>query len=331
MSRFLKEPRFDKSGVSVTHLADSPVVGVEYGLLRYTWPWHQSHRYVLAILLFVGLCLWLGEPLVNLFALASDNEHFSHLLLVPVLSFYLLYSNRAAVLTSRKWSPLVGLLIMAGGAVCYWLAEGQDGAQDRLTVEILAFVVMCWGLFLFSFGDESFRKSLFALVMLVFLVPLPTVMLDTLIGVLQRSSAEVTALLFSVLHVPVLREGFVFSLSNFAIYVAEECSGLRSFFALVITSLVAGHWFLTSGWSKTALVVVVVPLAIIKNAFRIVGLALLANYVDPTFITDSALHRSGGIPLFLFSLVVLFGIVLILRQWESRLTVRGGSVRFDHA
>jgi exosortase len=331
MSSFLREPLLDKFGVSVAHGEDSPVVGAEYGFLRYTWPWQHGHRFFLAILLFVGLCLWLGEPLVNLFAMASDNEHFSHLLLVPVLSFYLLYSNRAAILSSRKWSPLIGLLIMASGAVCYWLAEGEDGTQDRLTVEILAFVVMCWGLFLFSFGDESFRRSLFALVMLVFLVPLPTVILDALIGFLQRSSAEVTALLFSVLHVPVLREGFVFSLSNFAIYVAEECSGLRSFFALVITSLVAGHWFLTSGWSKTALVVVVVPLAIIKNAVRIVGLTLLANYIDPTFITDSALHRSGGIPLFLFSLVVLLGIVLILQRWESRLTVRGGSVRDGHA
>ena len=318
MCSSLRESRLDKFGASVGHQADSAVVRAEYGLLGYAWPWHQGHRNVLVILIFVGLCIWLGEPLVKLFALASENEHFSHLLLVPVLSFYLLYSNRAAILTSRRWSPLVGLLIMASGAVCYWLAEGQDGTQDRLTVAILAFVVMCWGLFLFSFGDESFRKNLFALVMLVFMVPLPTVFLDALIGFLQRSSAEVTALLFSVLHVPVYREGFIFSLSKFTIYVAEECSGIRSFLALVITSLVAGHWFLTSGWARTALVVVVVPLAVIKNAFRIVGLTLLANYVDPTYLTDSALHRTGGIPMFLLSLIVLIGVVWLLRRWESR-------------
>lgn len=279
-------------------------------------PFRHQHRPFIALLLLVGMCVWWWAPLVKLIALALGNEQFSHVILIPVLTSFLLLMNRGTLLTSHSWSPAVGTWVMISGAVCYWLADGQDGTQDRLTVEILAFVVMCWGLFLFSFGDESFRRSLFALVMLVFLVPLPTVMLDALIGVLQRSSAEVTALLFSALHVPVLREGFVFSLSNFAIYVAEECSGLRSFFALVITSLVAGHWFLTSAWAKTALVVAVVPLAIIKNAFRIVGLALLANYVDPTFITDSALHRSGGIPLFLFSLVVLFGLVLIFRRYE---------------
>ncbi len=65
--------------------------------------------------------------------------------------------------------------------------------------------------------------------------------------------------------------------------------------------------------------VVVVPLAVIKNAFRIVGLAVLANYVDPTYITNSVLHRSGGIPLFLLSLVILVGVVWVLRRYECRL------------
>jgi exosortase/archaeosortase family protein len=67
------------------------------------------------------------------------------------------------------------------------------------------------------------------------------------------------------------------------------------------------------------LVAIVIPLAIIKNAFRIVGLALLANYVDPSFITDSVLHRSGGIPFFLLSLVVLFSLAWLVRRFEKKL------------
>jgi exosortase/archaeosortase family protein len=56
----------------------------------------------------------------------------------------------------------------------------------------------------------------------------------------------------------------------------------------------------------------------VKNAVRIVGLALLANYVDPSFITDSALHRNGGIPFFVLSLAVLFSVVWVLRRIEQR-------------
>ena len=153
---------------------------------------------------------------------------------------------------------------------------------------------------------------------MVFMVPFPSFIRDAIIGFLQRSSADGVELLFSTLGIPVVREGFIFTLSNFTIFVAEECSGIRSFLALIITSLVAGYWFLTSWWARVWLVTVVAPLAIIKNAFRIVGLTLLANYVDPTYLTDSALHRTGGIPLFLLSLVVLVGVVWLLRRWECR-------------
>jgi exosortase len=181
-----------------------------------------------------------------------------------------------------------------------------------------AFVIMCWGLFLFCFGGMNFRMNSFALLFLLFMVPLPAGLLDAIIGFLQRGSAEAADALFSAIGIPMFRDGFVFSLSHFTIHVAEECSGIRSFLSLLITSVVAGHWFLKSGWARVGLAVAVVPLAIIKNAFRIVGLALLANYVDKTYITNSALHRTGGIPLFLLSLVILFSLVWLLRKIETR-------------
>jgi exosortase len=159
---------------------------------------------------------------------------------------------------------------------------------------------------------------LFALAMLLFIIPLPTVLLDAVIGFLQYGSAETTDVLFSVLSVPVFRDGFMFSLSDFTIYVAEECSGIRSALSLFITSLVAGHLFLRSIWGKMGLVSIVVPLAVMKNAFRIVGLALLANYVDPAFITNSTLHRNGGIPLFVLSLAVLLSVIWLLRKLEQQ-------------
>ena len=241
------------------------------------------------------------------------------MVLIPCVTFYLLFLNRATILTSKDWNPVVGALLLGGGAVAYWAVEGQDWTSDRLAVAIAAFVLMCWAIVLTGFGGTSFRKNSFALLFLLFMVPLPPVILNAVIGFLQRSSAEVVDFLFTTLGIPVFREGFIFSLSNFTIHVAEECSGIRSFISLMITALLAGHWFLRSGWTKLGLVGVIVPLAVFKNACRIVGLALLANYVDPTYITNSALHRSGGIPLFLLSLLILFSLVWLLRRFEKRM------------
>ena len=61
----------------------------------------------------------------------------------------------------------------------------------------------------------------------------------------------------------------------------------------------------------------IVPLAVIKNAIRIVGLSLLAVYVDRGFITGS-LHHRGGIVFFLAALVLMAGVAWVLGKLEVR-------------
>jgi exosortase len=204
-----------------------------------------------------------------------------------------------------------------GGGV-YWFYGTAIPSGDQLAVSILAFVVTVWGVFLFSFGLAVCRVVAFGLILLGFMVPFPSVALDAIIGFLQRNSADAAELLFSFFGVPVFREGFIFRLSHFTVHVAEECSGIRSALSLFIVSLVAGYFFLRSSWTRLALLSAVVPLAIVKNAFRIFGLALLANYIDPTFVTDSVLHRNGGIPLFLISLMALVLLIWFLARVERR-------------
>ena len=288
------------------------------GFLGASLPVTPVQRNVFSLLLFLVSSLAFFKPLEALWSFALREESFSHVVLIPLVVGYLLVVKRASILTSKEWSPALGLSLVTIGAISYWATSSQAWTPDRLAMVMAALVVTWWGLFLLSFGLRSFRQNLFALAFLLFMIPLPSFALDTIIGFLQQSSAEAATVLFSALGIPVFRQGFIFSLSHFTIHVAEECSGIRSFFSLLITSLIAGYWFLRSGWSRAALAGIVVPLAIIKNAFRIVGLALLANYIDPAFITNSPLHRSGGIPLFALSLVALAGIVWVLRRGELR-------------
>ena len=281
-------------------------------------PFSMKARNGLSLLLLLAAVAWFWHPLVSLFDLTQQQEHYSHIVLIPFLSLYLLYLDRKAIFTSLEWSPWLGAFVIGMGAWGYWSADAAISDPDRMSITILALVVMCWGIFVSCFGVTLCRKVSFGLLFLLFIVPFPTFLLDAIVGFLQRSSTEATDLMFSALGVPVFREGFVFSLSNFTIHVAEECSGIRSALSLFITSFVVGYFFLRSVWMKAGLVAIVIPLAIVKNAFRIVGLSLLANYVDPTFITDSMLHRSGGVPLFVLSLGVLLSLAWLLWRVEKR-------------
>ena len=281
-------------------------------------PFSERHRNTLSLVLLIAtvLCFW--QSLAALYTLTQQQDHYSHILLIPWLSLYAFYLDRKSILSSRVWSPWLGSFVMGIGALWAWRADFSAYGADLLTVQMLAFVMMCWGIFLLCYGARACRTYSFGLLFLLCMVPLPAGLLNGVIVFLQRSSAEVTDVVFTFLGVPFFREGFIFALPNMTIHIAEECSGIRSTLSLLITSLVAGHFFLRSVWGKWALVAIVVPLAIVKNAFRIVGLSLLANYVDPSFITDSILHRSGGIPLFALALVILLSLAWLIRRMERR-------------
>jgi exosortase/archaeosortase family protein len=85
---------------------------------------------------------------------------------------------------------------------------------------------------------------------------------------------------------------------------------------LFIVSLVAADMFLVSRVRKAILVLSVIPIAIFKNAVRIVTLSLLGAYVDRD-ILSSVVHQRGGIPIFFLALCLLATVLWILRKNDS--------------
>jgi exosortase len=116
-------------------------------------------------------------------------------------------------------------------------------------------------------------------------------------------------------RVPYLRRGLVFDLPGVSIQVAEECSGIRSTLALFITTALAGALFLKSNWRRLLLLIVVVPIAIVKNGLRIATLSTLAIYVNPAFLTGN-LHHHGGVLFFLLALVPMALLLIFLERRE---------------
>jgi exosortase/archaeosortase family protein len=55
---------------------------------------------------------------------------------------------------------------------------------------------------------------------------------------------------------------------------------------------------------------------LLKNGIRIAALTLLANYVNPAFLTGS-LHHQGGVVFFLIGLALLIPVYWVLRKGEK--------------
>jgi exosortase len=178
-------------------------------------------------------------------------------------------------------------------------------------------MVLLWlsGFALF-FGREALKNGRFPLLFLCLTIPFPVVLLNHSIYFLQRGSADIAEMIFDLVGVPALREGFVFHLAHFNIEVAKECSGIRSSLALLILALVAGHLLLRTPWKQVVFVIAGLLIMVVKNGVRIATLTILAEYVDPGFLFGR-LHHGGGVVFFLLGLVLLLPILWLLQRGET--------------
>jgi exosortase len=149
------------------------------------------------------------------------------------------------------------------------------------------------------------------------MIPLPPVALDATIAILQKASTEVVYVIYTVIDVPFIREGFTFHLPSLSFVVAPQCSGIRSSLALFIISLPAGHFFLRQTSNKLLLCCAVFPITVFKNGVRIVVLTLFGAYVNEEVLT-SALHNRGGIPFMVIALLLVLTVLMILRRVEAK-------------
>jgi exosortase/archaeosortase family protein len=106
-------------------------------------------------------------------------------------------------------------------------------------------------------------------------------------------------------------------LPGFGIVIAEECSSIHSAWALFITGLLVGHFFLRSFPAKACLSLLTVPIAILTNSVRIVTIWFLATRISSDFMYGN-LRRNGGILFSLISVALLLVSLFWLRRLEAR-------------
>ena len=265
-----------------------------------------------------ALVVAFAVPLFHIARFALNSSTFSHVILIPFI---------AAYLASLRWKPaiqylrsstvpaaLLFVLAMIVMVLSWLLARASD---VRVSLWALSFVFFIWAVAFRFLGSTVVRDLAFPLALLFFMVPLPKVIMDALEVFFQHASAMAAAGMMKLSGLPAIQDGLFFFLPGFAIEVAQECSGIRSTLVLFITSLIAGYLLLRRPRDRAILALAIIPLAILRNGFRIFSLSWLSVEVNPHII-DSALHHRGGPIFFALSLIPLFLLLLFLRRMEKR-------------
>lgn len=272
-----------------------------------------------------AVALLFAKPLFDLTRFALNSDTFSHIILIPFIAAYLASlrwktatqqsaASERGVYAASTAAALIALLtaLLAFAAGVFF-----KPADVRVCLWTLSFVLLIWAVALRFLGWPAVRQLAFPFALLLFMVPLPQVIMDGIEIFFQHASAFAAAQMIKISGLPAMQDGLFFLLPGLAIQVAQECSGIRSTLVLFITSLIAGYLLLRRPRDRAILALAIIPLAILRNGFRIFSLAWLSVEVNPNII-DSALHHRGGPIFFALSLIPLFLLLLLLRKLEKK-------------
>jgi exosortase len=266
----------------------------------------------------IVLGLLYGPTLARLTVQWWSDPNFSHGILVPLFSVYLLWQRREpleALPMQPAWS---GMAVLALALAL--LAAGILGAE--LFLARVSLLLAIAGLAVWFWGWNHLRATLFPWAFLFLMIPLPALVFNQLTLPLQLLAARLATTILQAVGIPVLRDGNVLHLPAMSLEVAEACSGIRSLFSLIALALIYGYWSDRRVWMRIALFAAAVPIAVLANAFRIVGTGLCVQYWSPDR-AEGFFHAFSGWMIFLIS----FGLLLLVHLALGRLSGQNSATK----
>lgn len=251
------------------------------------------------VVAFVLICLVFQEILARRIHFYLENPRYSHCVLVPAVAGIWLY-DRWDRLSLLPRAPSAGGLVLAAAGVglhLYGLLQNFNMIQHAaLLVTLCGTAAALWGF-------RVLRASSFAIVYMLFTVPLPKTWDDRITLPLQNMATAASEAVFDAAGWVVVRQGNVLQLPGLKLLVEDACSGVHSLYALVALGFAWTGFMPRPWWLRITLVLATVPISVAANAIRVIVTGWLAYKVDPAY-AQGVSHETTG--------MIVFGIGLVL-------------------
>jgi exosortase len=243
----------------------------------------------------------------------APNSEDSHGLLVPFVVLALFWWKRQSLVgvVGDVWPPGLGLL--AAAMVLH--VFGYLIQQPR--VSVVAFLGGVWALLATAWGWRFAVTSLFPFGLLVFCIPVGTI-LDPITVPLRRISTDITvAVVRHGLGIDVQQTGvkILGPKGAYSYEVVAECSGIRSLVTMLALTTIYGFMTFVTGWKRALMVVLALPLALAGNVVRLVAIILAREAFGQR--AGELVHEYMGYVTFPLVLLLLFVIGHWLREPDS--------------
>ncbi|MCL2524235.1 MAG: exosortase A [Betaproteobacteria bacterium] len=266
--------------------------------------WRQALPLLLALLAWLLYCYW--DTAAAMVGIWYRSETYAHAFLVPPITLWLIWRQRAALLAvpPRTSLPLVAPVACATLA---WLF-GELTAVNALTqfalVATLALAVMA------LLGPAVSKRLAFPLAFLFFSVPFG----DFMMPKLMEWTAAFTVLALRATGIPVYQEGLQFVIPSGSWSVVEACSGIRYIIASLTVGTLFAYLNYRSWRRRLAFIAVALIVPLIANWLRAYIIVMLGHLSDNQIATGVDHLIYGWV---FFGVVIMIMFVIGVRWSEA--------------
>jgi len=241
----------------------------------------------------------------------AHDSFYSHGWLIPFASAWLIWQRRDLLRSLPSQPTYAGLALLVPSVLIHVLATWW-----RLGfVSGFAMLGAVWGLVWTMWGWPILRALRFPMLFLLFMVPLPGVLLIAVSFNMKLMAASLATHGLHLMRIPAVQAGSTINVPGLSVVVDDACSGLRSLISLIALSTL---WTVllprsAAGWQKLAIVAASIPIALAANMVRILTLVLL-SLIYGHQMAAGFIHYGSGF--------VVFGIAVAALAWLSQALVK---------
>lgn len=265
--------------------------------------------------IIIGLVALYAPSLYDLLTGIWASDEQMHGPIVLGISIWLLYRNWPAMeLAAQGKQPSAwGWPIFIFGLLLYALGR----SQDILLFEIGSVIWLITGLILLQYGTAALKVQWFALFFMLFMVPLPGAVVDTVTMPMKMAVSYVAEHVLYWAGYPISRTGVTLQIGQYTLLVADACAGLHTLLTLEALGLLYLNLVRRdSAVRNIGLAILIVPISFTANVIRVMTLTLITYHFGDA-AGQGFLHGFAGMVLFISALLLIIGFDTALQTLEK--------------
>lgn len=246
---------------------------------------------------------------------SDEHAHGAIVLAVVVWLFWTLRREIAEAPT--RPAPWLGSVSFGFGLLLYIVGRVFSISIFEMASQIF---VIAGGLLLLK-GHAALRVAWFPVFYLIFMIPLPGVLVDAITGPLKQWISTIVVSILYAVGYPIAQAGVILSIGQYQLLVADACSGLHSMFSLAALGTLFMYIMKRQSRLHNAIMLAsILPIAFVANMCRVIVLVLVTYHLGDE-AGQGFLHGAAGFVLMLVALVAFFALdgllSLVLKHRDS--------------